>query len=146
MQTSTPFRNLGLILAASTFVFACGDTPAPTVSISVSPDRFPNGGSTQVSVAVTDFELATEDGTHHSGAESHQEEGTETGGDIVRTGHYHIYLDSLDTNPLKMSSEASIQLTVTATVGAHSLIVRLHGLDHRIIEPQITDEAAITLE
>jgi hypothetical protein len=103
---------------------------------------------TRAAVTVTDFEFVVEDTGHTHGLEAGHEasEEEEHAHDIVRSGHHHIYLDSFDTNPLSMSSDAEVELTVTASVGPHRLIVRLHGLDHKIIEPQITDEAAITIE
>lgn len=145
----SPRRSPVVLLAAgwATAGLACGDSPAPTVSLTVTPDRIASGGTTRADIAVTDFELAAEDHAHlFTTSRGHEATGEEDSGDIPRTGHYHIYLDSFDVNPLVMGTTPSVDLTVTASAGVHRLIVRLHGTDHRIIEPQITDEASLTIE
>lgn len=139
---------LALLSLGLSGAVGCGDDPAPTVSITVTPDRLSSGGTTRADISVTDFELAAEDHAHvRAQASGHEAEGEhEHTGDIPRIGHYHIYLDSMETNPILMGHESSVELTVTASAGPHRLIVRLHNLDHTIIEPQITGEAAITIE
>lgn len=137
------------VVALAYLALACGETPAPTVALSLTPSTIASGGTTRADVTVTDFELVAEDTAHtHTLASAHEAGGEEHEGDheIVRSGHYHLYLDSLETNPIAMATEPSVELTITASTGAHKVIARLHGIDHRIIEPQVTAEATLTIE
>ncbi len=60
-------------------------------------------------------------------------------------GHVHVYLDDLEENPLAMITTVTGEVVVEADPGAHTLICRLHGSDHKIIEPQIIDEVDLTV-
>lgn len=136
-----------VLLLSSGLALACGETPAPTVAIALTPDRIASGGTTRADITVTDFELVAEEHSHLSvAARGHEVEGEPDPSAFPRTGHYHIYLDSFEVNPLVMGTAPSVELTVTASAGPHRVLVRLHGTDHRIIEPQITSEATLTIE
>jgi len=132
----------GLFAIASLVVMgACGeDTPPPEIlSVEVTPSTVAPGGTVNVAVELAHFEFTEEHEDHE--APKHGE-----GGDNV--GHIHVYLDDLMTNPLAMPIEAAFDVTVPADteLGAHTLILRLHDADHLIIEPEVTADAAITVE
>lgn len=63
-------------------------------------------------------------------------------------GHFHVYLDDLETNPITMQEAKTFPLVIPegTTAGAHTLIVRLHNKDHIIYEPQVTKDVSITVE
>ncbi len=138
-------------------VAACHDdhgsncpTDPPTIdSFTVTPTSAPPGATLEGKVAVSHFELSGEPHQHTEGLRpglepQHDDEPAEE----CVGGHVHIYLDDLETNPLGMptSAEFTFDLPSDAVAGAHTLIARLHTRDHKILEPQVTAEAAITVE
>lgn len=121
---------------------ACGaEKPHPTLSAEASPTTVAAGGTTMLTVAVTDFELLPPAG---EGQEGHG-----AGGDAdPNKGHYHVYLDSLETNPIAQDYRTPYELTIPAGTGAgaHTLIVRLNHVDHRFIVPEVKDSIGITVQ
>ena len=133
-----------LALAAT----ACGGDDAPTVMVSASKTTLTSGDMTTLTVTVTNFELR--DPTAHAHALTVADTGHEheaTGEEVTSDGgHYHVYLDRTDVNPLKMAWTPTVDVTVTASVGAHRLIVRLNADDHRFLVPEVEDHVEITVE
>lgn len=124
------------------FLLACnsGEVLDPElISLAVDPDVAELGQEVTSTVVVKNFTLAGEVGHSHDEGEDHDEDHKD--GEI-QTGHVHIYLDDLETNPLAMQVEAVGTFIVPedAEIGEHVLIGRLHDSDHLIIEPQITVE------
>lgn len=134
------------------------DLPPPTVQVSISPDTIASGDMITVDVEVEHFTLSDgQDHDHdHEDLQLDRTPGLRAGvapqahGDGAyhgpREGHYHVYLDDLESNPLVHTSEHRVTLAVEADPGQHEIIVRLHSLDHRIIEPQITDSTPLTVQ
>ncbi len=125
---------------------SCGsDEMMPMVSASVSPSTFSAGGITTVTVDVENFALRSPSHSHsaltvaphdHSDAAELTADG----------GHYHIYLDSTDVNPIKMAWSKTTTIAVDGSPGAHTLIVRLNADDHRFLVPEVKATVDITLE
>ena len=61
-------------------------------------------------------------------------------------GHYHVYLDTTQENPILQEYRPMVSMTVTASAGAHRLIVRLNDNLHRFLNPEVKSEIDITLE
>lgn len=142
MQILARYTTLLLMTLAAQ---ACGSSD-PTVTASASPASFGSGQSTTLTVEVDAFELRDPAAAHTlTGADTHQQSDSE-GGVTADGGHYHVYLDSTDVNPLKMAWTPSLELTVTATPGAHTLIIRLNADDHRFLVPEIKSTIDITIE
>lgn len=123
---------------------ACGSDGAlqPSVTASASPSSFAAGGMTTVSVAVQDFTLRSPDHAHSAlTAAQHSADEVSAEG-----GHYHIYLDSTEVNPLKMAWTTSTTIAVDAAPGPHTLIIRLNADDHRFLVPEVKATVDITLE
>lgn len=125
-------------------------TEAPTIdSFAVTPDSAAPGTTLTGTVAVSHFELSGEPHQHtealRPGLEPQDEDAP---AEECVGGHVHIYLDDLETNPLGMPTtpEFTFDLPSDAMPGAHTLIARLHTRDHKILEPQVTAEAAVTIE
>lgn len=121
----------------------CGsaETPAPEITeFTVDPTEIPVGGQADVHVVVENFSL-----TEHSEASTAHEDGGEHAEGEVQSGHVHVYLDDVESNPLVMMSGADGSLTIPSgtTTGPHVLIARLHGDDHLIVEPEVTAEVMI---
>lgn len=124
-----------------------GDVPDPEIlSFEVDPSEIPAGSMATVTIEVENFAFSehhTDDpmtmGVDH-GDEDHD------AGDVAE-GHVHVYLDDLETNPLvmMMSETAELMIPMDTTLGAHTLIARLHDADHLILEPQTTAEVDITV-
>lgn len=125
----------------------------PTIAVTASPTTFASGGSTTLTVDVTDFELRAPPEAHQALTVAQHDHGDHDHdhGDSGETlsadgGHYHVYLDSTDTNPILMAWEPNPTITVTSTPGPHRLIVRLNADDHRFLQPEVKAEVDITLE
>ncbi len=140
MAVRLPSALLALALALA----ACGSDPAPTISVTATPTSLKSGEAVTLNIAVTDFELVDDAGRSTSGLRA-AHEGHEDTSETARRGHYHVYLDTTEENPLYMGHIAAPRVTVTASVGPHVLIVRLQDEAHRIITPEIKATAAITV-
>lgn len=124
-------------------VAGCGPGTAESPTITafvVDPTDLAVGGQADVHVEVAHFSL-----TEHSEASTAHEEGGEHAEGEVQSGHVHVYLDDLETNPLLMMSGADGTITIPSgtAIGSHVLIARLHGDDHLIVEPEVTSDVAI---
>lgn len=120
----------------------CGSDAPPTVSIVADPGSFTTGEQTVLTVTVTNFDLVDPTG---SAPVEHDHSQSTADGLLTREGHYHVYLDSTDVNPLAMAWSPVLRLAVEAEPGPHRLIVRLNANDHRFLQPEIRDIADIML-
>lgn len=106
----------------------------PSVELAVTPTTFALGEPAVAEVTTTNFTLASDEHAH---------------GDVPRDeGHFHLYLDSFETEPLYQGFQARLDILITkaqTSPGEHTLLVRLHTLDHKILEPQVTDSVVVTL-
>ena len=124
------------------------DAPAPTLDVVATPTTVAAGGTMSLAVTVTDFEFTGDHDPHgHSKPVRNHEEGHAYSG--PRTGHFHVYLDNLEagTEPLLQGTSAPVDIVIPADTGAgqHTLMVRLHGPDHKIITPEIVDTVPFTV-
>lgn len=134
------FTPLALLLA-------CGQDP-PTLQASAQPTTFPQGGSTTLTVTVTDFELkspAQAAGLHAALTAAHSDEEHGTGTAYPNSGHYHVYFDTHDQDPIFQGYQTTQAITVHGKAGAHKLIVQLNGEDHKLLDPPVRAEVPITL-
>lgn len=128
-------------------VLGCSQDP-PTLQASAQPTTFPQGSSTTLTITTTDFELIspTDMHAHLTRALTVAHEAEETGGsEFTNSGHYHVYLDSYEVDPILQGYQASQAVTVHGRAGAHKLIVQLQGEDHKILNPPVRAEIPITL-
>jgi hypothetical protein len=121
----------------------CG---TPTLEVSGAPTTIVSGDEITVSVTTTNFELRDPEGHTH---EDHGDPGEDdlefrSGGGSCG-GHYHVYLDSFEVNPLLMAWEEEQAVTVEGDNGDHEIMVRLNGDDHKILDPDITDSFPIEI-
>ncbi|MBM4356592.1 MAG: hypothetical protein FJ096_00625 [Deltaproteobacteria bacterium] len=132
-------RNLLSLVALGLGLGAC-TKGAPTLDLTVTPTTFALGEAAKATIATTNFELKADD--HDEGEDAHAHDVD------PHEGHFHLYLDSLETEPLYQSYLPSLDVLITAAQakpGEHVLIARLHTLDHKILEPQVKDTVTITL-
>ncbi len=137
-----------LSFAAVASLVACGSAD-PTVSVTASPSTISSGDVVTLTVDVTDFELRKPGGGHnHQELRAAEDEGHEHHGgtNSADGGHFHVYLNTLDTNPLLMGWSKTTTVAVTGPAGPHVLIVRLNSDDHAFLVPQIKAEANITIQ
>jgi hypothetical protein len=141
-------RILLLGIAASLFsalTAACGEDPAPTVSAVVSPDTFVSGSTVTVTVTTTHFEIRDPAGTSHQHLRVQAGDHEEHEESVANAGHYHVYLDSTEVNPLGMGSASTLDVVVDSTPGAHKLIIRLNDDSHAFLKPEVKAEVPITV-
>lgn len=150
----------GLLAFAGLFA-ACGGDAPPTISVTAQPSTFTSGSTVTFTVTVQDFELrpdidhqmethglhqglktSTEDG--HEGGDGHHDEANEEY--VGNAGHFHVYLDSVETNPIKQSWDTTVMLPIVADPGAHTLIFRLNDDSHRFFVPHITATVDVTVQ
>lgn len=138
-RVRAPLVCLSLVLLTA----ACGGDPAIT-SVTANPSIVARGGQTTLTVELENVELGLAEDHHALTARGlHAAHGEEPAG-----MHLHTYLDDLETNPLAQTSSASfpVFIPLTAAVGPHRLIVRLHMSDHTILEPQVVFPVSITVQ
>lgn len=77
--------------------------------------------------------------TLREAADGHDEEGD---------GHIHVYLDNTDQNPLAQVTTTVFPVIIprATPAGTHTLIARLHGSDHLILQPEIRATTDITVQ
>ncbi|MEX1362435.1 MAG: hypothetical protein AB1Z98_04870 [Nannocystaceae bacterium] len=151
---------------------AVADMPAPVLRVEADVTEVMPGDTITLTIEVDNFTLSGEDHDHdHGDDHEHLERGFEPGlaspsgpaaaeeghedhdhdhGDDAaydgpREGHVHVYLDDTMVDPLAMLTTATGEVVIDAEPGTHTLINRLHGADHKIIEPQIIEEIEITV-
>ena len=142
-----------LIPALTVLLAACGgEAPHPQIlEFTIDPGEVVAGGTLESTVVVQDFEFTggemdmstmTGEGTH-----DHDHDHGDEASEEVQTGHAHIYLDTVDSNPLLMQTAETETVTIPADTpaGEYTLIARLHGADHLIIEPQVIAEVSLTV-
>lgn len=133
-----------LPLALTTALAACGDGDPAIVSVTANPTTVAAGGTIQMTVVLENVELEAGEAEHALTQRALRV----AHGDEEAGVHLHTYLDDLESNPLAQTSSTSYAIVIpqaTAT-GAHQLIVRLHGADHTILEPQVTSAVGITVQ
>lgn len=145
-------RNLAPVLFTLGLLAGCGSDAAPTISVSASSTTLTSGDTTTLTIDVTDFELREPPDSHnhaltvaqHDHDHDHDHEGDTLSAD---GGHYHVYLDTTERNPLVMAWTPTVDVTVTTTVaGSHRLIVRLNADDHRFLKPEVKAHVDITVQ
>ena len=127
------------------FITACGGDEPPTISIAVTPTAFGTGGQTTLTVTVTHFSLVDPSHTHALTTADHVDVEESNGTLTASEGHYHVYLDTTEQNPLLMAWTPQVQVSVEGSPGPHQLIVRLNANDHRFLKPEVKDQAEIML-
>jgi len=135
--------------------------PAPTLMVSADVTDIMSGDTITLTIDVEHFTLSGEAGDDHD----HDHENLELDFDPPlaapsdpfaadvenhyegpREGHVHVYLDDYMTNPLAMLTTSTGEVMVEADPGSHTLLCRLHGSDHKIIEPQIAVDIDIAVQ
>lgn len=139
-------RHLQLVTSAIALsLLACGQDPA-TVSATANPATFASGGTTTLSTTVTNFDLKNPATELRSALTLANEEGHDEGtSEFTNSGHYHVYLDSFEVEPIIQAYMTTQPVTVSGAPGAHKLIIQLQGEDHKIVQPPVRAEVSITL-
>ncbi|MCO4772132.1 MAG: hypothetical protein KDA24_19015 [Deltaproteobacteria bacterium] len=156
-------RNLTLFAAALLSFGAltacpaevCEYTEAPSFDeISAAPATVEAGGDIDLTFLVSNFDFSMESEDEHA----HGDDDDDDHGDAVDLdgpcpiGHVHVYLDDLMTEPLGQPTTPTATVTIPADTpaGEHTLIGRLHGLDHTIFVTddgeEVTAQTTITVE
>lgn len=154
--------RLSHTLVALPLLFACGSGDPPVIhSVTVNPTEVAPGEETTLTVDIANFELRppSDHGADHSGLQPAEEEhmhGEGEHGDYPDGGHYHVYLDSVESNPLMINCPdhckhpafaASVRVKIPddASPGMHDVIVRLNMDDHKFLDPPIQHKATLTV-
>ena len=130
-------------------LMACGEAAVdPAIlAFTVDPGTVAAGGTVQVMLELDGFTLTGHDMSGSMSGmdmdmdmdhDDHDDHDHDSDG---ATGHIHIYLDDVETNPLAMmgTSMAEITIPVDAEVGTHTLIARLHDASHLILDPEVVE-------
>jgi hypothetical protein len=116
------------------------------VSATVSPDTFVSGSTVTVTVTTSNFEIQDPAGTSHQHLRVQAGDHEDHEESVASAGHYHVYLDSTEVNPLGMGYAPTLDLVVTSTPGAHKLIIRLNDDSHAFLKPEVKAEVPITVQ
>lgn len=155
-------KRLRTILAfGGTLLFVACSSPDPSITaVTVDPTVVAPGGEITVSITVADFDLRdpSEVGGGSHGLRA-ADEGSEHGeaGDYPSEGHFHVYFDSIEENPLQLDCPdycmhpgftPSVRATISSStaVGMHKVIVLLNNNGHMTLTPHIRGEADLTVQ
>ncbi len=139
------------------WLWGCGSSEPPAVvSVSVTPS-VAAGDDATITIAVDHFELRPPSDHMASGLRPADEgAGDAEAGDYPDGGHYHVYLDSTEVNPLMINcpehckhpawqTMVRARIPAHATAGEHKLIVRLNNDGHAALVPHIENETTFTV-
>lgn len=120
---------------------ACGAGEPKISSVTINPSSIAAGGSTTMTVALENFTLIPDD---DAAALRPEHEGTADND----SGHMHVYLDDVMSNPLVMTASTTFPVKTASTTskGAHKLIVQLRRTDHLAVTPEVKAEVALTIQ
>ena len=121
---------------------------AALLAFDIEPASVAAGADVTATVEVENFMLVEPEGGHDD--HGHDDHGHDDHGAEAddNSGHVHVYLDDLMTNPVAMVGSTSFSITIPdgTAAGAHTLIARLHRADHTILDPEVSMEADLTVE
>ncbi len=103
----------------------------PTIEVTATPNSIAAGETTQLTIAVTNFELDQPGGANEDGH-----------------GHYHVYLDDATGGDyLTNGSTPTVMVEIPANTpaGAHTLRINLTDNNHKPFNPSIEDIVDITV-
>ncbi len=152
MNTSLfAFASLALVCAAS----ACSTKtepnpvpgpPPPTLAMTITPTTIAQLGKFHVKMAVTNFTIKDIGVAAEMAIESGKIAADPT------VGHWHLYVDSTDTDPLEedgttLEKDLLLPCALAKPIdpGAHTLIGRLHFTSHKIVFPEVTSKVDVTV-
>ncbi len=151
MNTKIVGTFAGLLL-----LVGCGGGDPAVTSVAFTPNTIQAGDEGTLTVEVENFTLR-EPGPE-PGEALHAAEETEAGksGDYPDGGHFHVYLDSVEENPIPLNCPDycehpgftptnKLRIPATTTAGSHTIIVRLNNDDHTFLNPPIQNTAMITV-
>lgn len=145
--------------AALLFVVGCGAADPELHSVTVSPATVAAGEDLTLAVDIENFDLVNPaDHTAHGlrAADGDHEHG-EAEGDYPSEGHFHVYMDSVEMNPLMLNcpehcahtgfaKEVRARIPDGTAAGMHTIIVRLNDNSHRTLTPHIEAQATFTVQ
>ena len=143
----------GLLLA-----IGCGSNEPPVISsVSLNPVEVAPGGETTLTVVLENFELRSPDAeTGHALRPAAEDHGEGEASDYPDGGHFHVYFDSVETNPLLLdcpdycehpgfANSVRVKTPDDALPGAHELILRLNADNHTFLVPEIEMHVDLTI-
>ncbi len=144
----TLLTALALALSACPSTDTCPEGDPAIDSFTLDSSTVTAGDELSGMVMVSNFELGGHDDMAMDDDDSGMAMDDDDADSACPGGHAHIFLDTLEVNPLGMPEEPDFTITIPADAapGEHTLIARLHNRDHTILEPQVTAEATITVE
>ena len=138
-------------------LIGCGSGPPPEItSFSVQPSTAARGTDVMVSIEVANFELREADPENGQALRAAHEGGEGEEGDYPDGGHFHVYLDNTETNPMYINcpefcehgasmSPVRARIPDDATVGEHTVIARLNNDQHLFLKPEIRATTTLTI-
>ncbi|MEQ9538997.1 MAG: hypothetical protein RIU46_19765 [Deltaproteobacteria bacterium] len=153
MKPSLTAAALALVFAAG-----CGQADPMLHAVTVSPATVAAGEDLTLTVDLENFDLVNPDGHAHGlrAADESHEHG-EADGDYPSEGHFHVYMDSVEQNPLMINcpdhcmhsafaKEVRARIPDGTAAGMHTIIVRLNDNSHMTLTPHIKAEATFTVQ
>jgi hypothetical protein len=143
-----PLLGLGLI--------GCGGPPPEIMSFTVEPSMAARGADVTIAIVVANFELREpEPETGHALRPFH-DSGEGEGGDYPDGGHFHVYLDTTESNPMFINcpdycehgasvSPVRARIPDDASIGEHTVIARLNDDQHKFLKPEIRATTTLTI-
>ncbi len=125
-------------------------------SFTVTPASAPAGTDVTVSVTVENFELREPTIEEGLALRAAHDVGPGEEGAYPEGGHFHVYLDSTETNPMFIDcpdycehgaskSPARARIPEDEMPGEHTVIVRLNNDVHEFLRPEIEATASLTV-
>ncbi len=141
------------------FAVGCGGADPELHSVTVSPASVAAGADLTLTIDIANFDLVNPDEhtAHGLRAADGEHEHGEADGDYPSEGHFHVYMDSVETNPLMLNcpdhckhpgfaKEVRARIPDGTEAGMHTIIVRLNDNSHMTLTPHIMTTATFTVE
>lgn len=138
---------------------ACGSPDPELQSVTVTPSTVAAGEDLTLAIALEHFDLRNPDdaGSHGLRAADGEHGDDEASGDYPSEGHFHVYQDTVETNPLMINcpehckhpgfaKEVRARIPEDTAAGEHTIIVRLNDNGHRTLTPHIMATATFTVQ
>jgi hypothetical protein len=134
----------------------CSSEPPQITSVTIEPAMAARGSDVMVSVSVANFELREPEPEGEGQALRPASEGSAEEADYPEGGHFHVYLDNTETNPMFINcpdycehgaytTPAMARIPADAEIGEHTVIIRLNNDHHLFLTPEILGTATLTV-
>jgi hypothetical protein len=138
-------------------LIGCGSGPPPEItSFTVEPSIAARGTDVMISIVVANFELREPEPEMGQALRPAHDAGEGEDNDYPDGGHFHVYLDNTESNPMFINcpeycehgapaSPVRARIPDDMAIGEHTVIARLNDDRHLFLKPEIRATTTLTV-